>query len=736
VKPLNREAWFVNWLESFNFKVLILSIMRKKILFVLSSLALSLGMGAAHSQNVPFRKYCATDSMTSEAMRQYPDYARERRKFEAFVRNLDQKTIARLNSGPSYTIPIVVHVIHTYGADNISDAQIHDAVRIINEDFSKTNPDTSAVVAAYQPINANVGFQFKLAKKDPNGNCTEGITRTYSTLTNNADNNVKSLIIWDPTKYLNIWVVNTISFGAGGYSYLPCGVPQSIEGVVILNTQFGSIGRSNGGNFSARSLTHEIGHYMGLPHVWGGSNTPGDPANCGMDDGIADTPNTIGSSGFTCNTNVYSCDPNAVRPDNVQNYMDYSSCARMFTLGQKAVMVGSLSMACRSNLSTQSNLLATGTNVGYTASCAPVPDFKTTANRVCEGTTINFTDQSYNAPINSSVTYQWAFPGGIPATSTAQNPTVTYSTPGVYNVTLTTTNTNGFNSVTKTNAIKVNALVSSLSAPYQNSIESTTFPVDTINALQSWEIIKPGSIGWERTVLAAATGTASARVRLSNLPAGSVTTLISPSIDFSNLTGAGLKFKVANAMKTSTGTDRLAVYFSKDCGNTWIMRYSKTGAQLATNGGTLVTAFNPSPGQWRQETIAATSGFTGPNTLIKFEVTSGSGTSLYLDDIEIIGNRITGMADNVEATEMNVYPNPSNGDATVSFALPAKAEYSLEVISITGQQVGKTLVKQNQAGKQEIKLTDITGSSKLQAGVYLVKLQTNGFTTLKKAIVF
>jgi PKD repeat protein len=710
--------------------------MRKKILFALSGLALSLGMGQAQSQNVPFRKYCGTDSMTAEAMRQYPDYARERRKFEAFVRSLNNQDIARLNSGPGYTIPIVIHVIHTYGADNISDAQVTDAVRIINEDFSKTNPDTTAITLAYRPINANVGFQFKLAKKDPNGNCTTGITRTYSTLTNNADNNVKGLIMWDPTKYLNIWVVNTISFGAGGYSYLPCGVPQNIEGVVILNTQFGSIGKSNGGNFSARSLTHEIGHYMGLPHVWGGSNTPGAASNCGMDDGIADTPNTIGSAGFTCDTTRYSCDPNSPRPDNVQNYMDYSSCARMFTLGQKAVMVGSLSMACRSNLSTPGNLIATGTNAGYSSSCAPLPDFRASSSRVCEGTAISFTDQSYNAPINSSVTYQWAFPGGIPATSTAQNPTVTYNTPGTYDVTLTTTNAIGFNTITKTGTIRVNPAVSVAAAPYQNSFESTSFPVDSTNAQLNWEVIKPGTIGWERTTLVATTGSASLRVRLSNLPSGQVTTLISPAIDFSNILGAGLRFKVANAQKTSAGTDRLAVYVSKDCGNTWIMRYSKMGAQLATNGGAMATTFYPTASEWRQEAISIGSGYSGSNTLVKFEVTSNQGTALYLDDVEIVGTLISGVAENKAASEMNIYPNPGNGDATVSFSLPTKAEYSLEVISVTGQQIGKTLVKQNQTGKQEIRLSQITGDTQLKAGIYLVKLQTNGFTSLKKAIVF
>lgn len=712
--------------------------MHKKILLFLSSVALSLTVGSAQSQNVPFRKYCATDSMTQAAMDQYPEYARKRQEFTEFVKTMNSQSIARLAASPNYTIPIVIHVIHTYGADNISDAQVYDAVRIINEDFSKTNGDTSQVAAVYQPLNANVGFQFKLAKKDPNGNCTNGITRTYSKLTNSADNNVKSLIMWDPTKYLNIWVVNTISFGAGGYSYLPCGVPQNIEGVVVLNTQFGSIGKSNGGNFSARTLTHEIGHYMGLPHVWGGSNTPGDPNNCGLDDGIADTPNTIGSAGFTCNLNAYTCNPTThPYPDNVQNYMDYSSCARMFTNGQKAVMVASLTLFCRSNLVTPANLVATGTDAGFNAVCAPIADFVANSDRTCEGSSITFTDHTYNTLGSSPVTYNWSFPGGTPSTSTLPNPTVTYNTAGVYDVSLTTSNATGTNTKTNTGQVTVRKANATVGAPFAYGFEMATFPIDPANADMNWEIIKPGSVGWERTNSAAASGTSSARVRNPNLAKGTVNTMISPSINLTNVTGASLSFKVASAQKTSASADRLAVFISKDCGNTWLMRYNKAGAPLATNNGVLVNGtFSPGANQWRTETIPLGTGFIGANTMFKFEATSDQGNTLFLDDIQING-LISGVADS-EALQanFNVYPNPSNGDATVTFTLPTPSDFTLEVFTVTGQQIGASFQKENQQGSQEVKLNELTGGKALKAGIYLVKLQANGFTTLKKAIVF
>ena len=116
-------------------------------------------------------------------------------------------------------------------------------------------------------------------------------------------------------------MVQTIASGAAGYAYFPGITPAYKDGVVIRADYVGSIGTSNGSNYSARSLTHEIGHYLNLPHTWGGTNNPGLPQNCSDDDFVQDTPNTIGVANFSCDTTQVTCGT----LDNVQNYMDYAS---------------------------------------------------------------------------------------------------------------------------------------------------------------------------------------------------------------------------------------------------------------------------------------------------------------------------------------------------------------------------------------------------------------------------
>ena len=109
---------------------------------------------------------------------------------------------------------IVFHIIHDYGESNISKEQVEDAVRILNEDFSKENPDTLDIIPAFQDIVADCDIEFRLARIDPWGNCTEGITRNYSLLTHSAGENVKDLSFWDADMYLNVWVVENIEGNA------------------------------------------------------------------------------------------------------------------------------------------------------------------------------------------------------------------------------------------------------------------------------------------------------------------------------------------------------------------------------------------------------------------------------------------------------------------------------------------------------------------------------------------
>ncbi|MCC2545544.1 PKD domain-containing protein, partial [Hymenobacter sp. BT175] len=386
---------------------------------------------------------CTFDSVQQAAFRQQPGAEEQYRQFLRQATQLSTSAQARLSALPDVTVPVVVHVIHTGGTSNISDAQIHDALRLLNDDYSKRNADTANIIPAFQSRAAHVGFQFRLAKRDPNGNCTTGITRTYSPLTNVGDDQVKNLVKWDQSRYLNIWVCANV-FGGLAYASLPC-TGGSNDGIVVRNDHLGSIGTSVRSPKALRSLTHETAHYFGLPHIWGLSNTPGLPSNCGIDDGIADTPNTIGLNN-ACNLSFSPCTDASGQPilANVHNFMDYTSCPAMFTTGQRAVMRASLQMGCRSQLTTAANLLATGTNDGFVAPpCAPVVAFEPSSPSICEGGTVTFTDYSYNDAPGAARTYSWSFPGGSPATSSLPSPTVTYATGGLYGATLSLTSTPG-----------------------------------------------------------------------------------------------------------------------------------------------------------------------------------------------------------------------------------------------------------------------------------------------------
>ncbi len=204
------------------------------------------------------------------------------------------------------TIPIVFHVIHTNGPENISDAQILDQVNILNRDYAKLNADTSAIIgnSPFDTLASNIHIQFRLARLDPHGNCTNGIDRIYSHRTNNADDNSK-LNQWPREKYLNVWTVKTIGqAGAAGYAYYPSDVDGFLftnDGVLILSEYIGSIG--TGTPYTSRALTHEIGHWMSLQHPWGSTNSP--EVACG-DDFVDDTPITKGH--LSCDLLTPKCD--------------------------------------------------------------------------------------------------------------------------------------------------------------------------------------------------------------------------------------------------------------------------------------------------------------------------------------------------------------------------------------------------------------------------------------------
>ena len=358
------------------------------------------------------------------------------------------------------------NVLHEYGPENVSNEAIQAAIDQINKDYRKMRSDTASIKAEFKPIAADTKIEFRLARKDPNGNCTMGITRTYSKKTNSGDESAKEdAVSWDNSKYLNVWTVKAMSeSGVAGYSYYPGTADDNMDGIILLYS------------YISRALTHEAGHYLGLPHPWGSTNSPGDAENCDIDDGIEDTPNTIGHT--SCSLNAVTCGS----LDNVQNFMDYSYCYRMFTNGQAEVMRATLNSDAshRNNLWTNSNRVATGTDDDYVdEECSPIADFKQSKQMICAGATVTYNDYTYNT---TSVDYRlWNFEGGTPETSTEEIPTITYNEGGSFYTELYVENSAGGNTARHENSIRVYGKDAGYSLPYVEKFETSSFPMITGN---------------------------------------------------------------------------------------------------------------------------------------------------------------------------------------------------------------------------------------------------------------
>lgn len=666
---------------------------------------------------------CAYDSVQQDQFRRNPGQEQEYKNFLRRVAEMSPAEQARVNALPDVTVPVVFHVVHNGGASNISDAQVLDALRIINRDFNKENPDTATIDPRFVALASRPGFRFRLAQKDPNGNCTTGITHTYSTQTLVGDNNVKNVIRWDTNRYLNIWITERAN-GAGGYAFLPCTGGSANDGIVILNTQFGSIGRSCRSNFCIRSLTHELGHYFGLPHTWGGSNTPGLASNCTIDDGIPDTPNTVGSSGG-CDVNESTCGSVA----NTENYMDYASCAKMFTIGQRAVMRTSLALSCRSTLVSAANLVATGTNDGYVApSCPPVAAFSTTGSVICPGGSIDFVDGSYGNLGTAS--YAWSFPGGTPSTSTLQNPTVTYATAGTYDATLTITTPNGTSNATQTQVVRVLGANAALPAPLIEGFEDNTWAANPTNADQNWrnEAASGSTERWVRQTGAngpSLPGSAALRLRFPNINPGAVTTLYSPVIDLTangGGNGAQLVFDYAYARLTANSTDVLRMAFSGDCGVTWTNNVTIQNSSLVTNSTQqpVLGSWVPTAAEWNTRTVNIPAALqSSARLLVRLEAVAGGGNNLFLDNFRVQRPLAT-RAQDMRSHGISVLPNPLTRETAVQFELQQAETAQVQVQDMLGRTVLSVPAQRFAAGQQRIALG--TEGTRLSPGVYLVQL--------------
>lgn len=359
-------------------------------LFLIFLLAISI---SSYAQAI-----CGFDEVHNRKIQADPIYRKAVEENEKSVQRYISTNKSRLSARTTgenatlYTIPVVVHVIHTGDVVgsiyNPSDAQIQSAINYLNKVYNGTYPGTQGI--------GDIQLQFVLAAKDPNCNSTAGIDRVDASGISGYGNDgvssdfgktpgvnellVKNLSRWNPYQYYNIWIVNKIDGKdgtsgtfVGGYAYFPGGQP-SYDGTIILATQMVA---------GQKTLPHEIGHAFGLYHTFEGStNRNICPVNtdCNVDgDGVCDTdPESYnqldGVIDFSCRTGINNCTGTPYNNSTESNYMNYTTCYNLFTSGQKARMLASAAGLYRKSLTTSftNNSVNPTTSNSSIPSCVPV----------------------------------------------------------------------------------------------------------------------------------------------------------------------------------------------------------------------------------------------------------------------------------------------------------------------------------------------------------------------------
>lgn len=286
----------------------------------------------------------ATRRRQCAAMQEYERLLEERPSFRTNQRRAEDDIARALASGEAdrvtrrlVTIPTVVHVVHRLPREDLSADQVRSQIGVLAADFRATNADAGTVPDPWKGLVADARITFRLATRDPDGRRTDGIVRVPTDRVSfGAGDDVKRSSRggsdpWPSDRYLNIWVC-TLSGGLLGYAQFPGG-PKATDGVVVLNTAFGTTGTAAAPFDRGRTTTHEVGHWLNLRHIWG------DTLDCSGGDRVPDTPNCAGPNYGRPTFPTRSCH-NGPHGDMFVNYMDYVDDAAMvmFTAGQVARM--------------------------------------------------------------------------------------------------------------------------------------------------------------------------------------------------------------------------------------------------------------------------------------------------------------------------------------------------------------------------------------------------------------
>ena len=705
-------------------------------------------VGSAVAQTKQFS--CTAGEMSQKQYDKHPELLAAKAHLDSFTaeytRRHRQMRASGLRSSTQYIIPVVFHILHNAGYENVPDSFIYVEMHNWNQYMSMTNPELSMTVPSFTNLIGDPQVEFRLAQIDPNGNCTNGIDHIYTQATYFGDDDDK-LNPWPPDQYLNVWLMKGIKqdstdYGILAYAYYPTAVNtytnnNIIDGILAKYFIVGGYDPVGGIThvFERSCLGHECGHWMNLEHPWGNTNSPG--VACG-DDGVEDTPITEGQQ----NTDPITCEictPGII--ENVQNIMNYSNYHFMFTLDQVDRMQAALNsyVAGRDSIWSNTNLIRTGTDqpITYpnTNSCAaPIAEFAASDRYICTGQPIQFTDVSFNAVYQNR---QWTFPSDASITaSTDPAPIVYFNTPGWKQVTLVVANTNG--SSTKTKTMVFVSAGNSITAPYIETFE------DTAEVSANWTVLNYDNnntyFHWYNS--GHTSGGSYTLNMYDSQYDGDRDELVSPMLDLTNLSTshASISFDYSFATWDASHVDdsiaSLAVLVSNDCGASWKSIYYNTGGYNLFNAGAM-TAGPYYPGRadeyWKQVSINIPNNYLTAGTTFKIVLLSvQQANEFYIDNINI-GQAINTTGFNTVVSginSLNVAPNPSSGPAAAIVDLSAAADVTMTLSDMTGREVATIFQGQMQAGTQRVAFD----SDNIASGIYVVKV-FNGKGFMQKRFV-
>ncbi len=687
---------------------------------------------------LPAQKRCGTVEYM-QLQRQRGKIRQTDAQFEQWLntraRSFLRQQQARQQTGP-YRIPVVVHVIHNGEpigtGTNLSEEQILSQIEVINKDFNRLNNDRFSTPAEFAAVAGSMDIEFVLALRDPFGLPTSGIVRVNGGRTSwsvSLESEFKALSYWPSDQYLNIWVLN-LSGGFVGYAQFPVSDLPGLEeyqdgiaetdGIVIDYQAFGSV---DYGSFDlnpafnkGRTLTHELGHFFGLRHIWG-------DATCGTDY-VDDTPHQR-SETLGCPVHPATTTCTATVNKMFQNYLDYTDdlCMNLFTIGQverMQLILENPEIPRRNSLLTSPGLLppdCSEPNVAIidqlkpgAVTCNPQPEVRIRIRSLsCE--TITSLQTSFRTssadPVFRTHTALNLPSGGTTELNVGSLPLQ----PGINDIEV---------AVTEINDTPVSASA--------NNVYTTRILLDTstdriplreqFNTL-TWPVINP-SYGTEWS-LSETNFSQSASFRAFDATDGpNESWLATPVLDFSHTDKASMFFDLSYAYN-GTDNDRLRILVSPDCGDTYVPLsppFDRSGLSLAnTLSATLWLPENEY--QWNRRNFINLNTLAGLATArIAFVLTNRQGNNLYIDNVEFY------LSDDPNPLLLSggpfaVYWNNPN-EVRVTFNLEERTPVFIEILDMTARRIASAQL--NDVLNQTYTITTGTAGE----GLYLFRAHIHG----------